>query len=70
MKWNINGHVTKDQTEIAGVLGNYFANIAEGIRNEQYADKVEQEFLDHPSVSAIANNANRSFKFEALQLLR
>ena len=65
MKLNIDGCVTKDQNEIAEALGNYFANIAEGIGEGEYAGKVEElEFMDHPSVSSIGNNADKNFKFD------
>ena len=48
--------VEKDQSRVADLFADYFATIADGIGGDKSKLDSPEDFQDHPSVAAIANN--------------
>ena len=50
---NVHGTVVKDEKQVAEVLGDYFATIADGIGGNSAQLKSMNDFKDHPSIQRI-----------------
>lgn len=56
--------VEKDQSRVADVFADYFATIADGIGGDKSKLDSPEDFQDHPSVAAIANNIKTKQQYD------
>lgn len=56
--------VEKDQSRVADLFADYFATIADGIGGDKSKLDSPEDFQDHPSVAAIANNIKTKQQYD------
>ena len=56
--------VEKDQSRVADLFADYFAMIADGIAGDKSKLDSPEDFQDHPSVAAIANNIRNKQQYD------
>ena len=57
-----NEKIVSNQTEVCNIFNNYFVNVAKDIGND--ATQYDQDFLNHPSILKILENAAQKFTDE------